>query len=116
MEHPAEKPDPTERPGEAEQRAWIEGLAVKGAALAGAVLALARFIGYLDTVGDADAAAWAYMSWWSAWAAGVAFLAAGAARGDRDASTAALLVFLGIVTLLLGTEVPVGGFSFNFPF
>jgi hypothetical protein len=105
--------DAAARSGDEEKRAWLATLAVKVAALAGGMLAVGRFVGYVATASDTDAATWVYLNWWSAWVAGVAFLVAAVLQDEDEPVRTAALVFVGVATLLLGTSLPVGGFGFE---
>lgn len=89
---------------EAVDAARFEGYAVRAAAVAGLALGVGRFVGYLDTAGNAFVDGYAYFNWWAAWVAGVGLLAASLLHDDEDVIGAAVLAALGIAVLLLGTQ------------
>lgn len=86
--------------------------------LAGGLLALARFVRYVDVVTDTDVGVAATMAWWGSYLAGVSLVAFGAIDhlSDRDpeegmAAWGALLVGLILLTLMPGSPA---GLTFSF--
>lgn len=82
-----------------EQEAFILTWAWRGLVVAGAVLALARFLNYIDNVTTFSLGFIAALSFWSLWAAGVALLFLGGLSRGSEMWSRVMYTFFGILVL-----------------